>query len=45
MNELWIVAGIVLGCVVLILFGRNGSITHILTAIVSYLLGSRRGKR
>lgn len=43
--EWWIIGIIVVGCFVLIIRGLNGNASHILTAVVSYLFGSKSGKR
>lgn len=43
--ELWIILAIVVGCFLLILVGKNGNASHILTAVVSYLFGSKRRQK
>lgn len=44
-GEGWIIGVIVVGCFVLIIRGLNGNASHILTAVVSYLFGSKRGRK
>lgn len=42
--ETWLIALIIVGCFVLIIRGLNGNASHILTAVVSFLIGAK-GRR
>lgn len=44
MSELWLIGLVIVGCLVLLIMGKNGNSSHILTAVVSYLFG-RKGKK
>lgn len=43
-GEMWLIGLVIVGCFVMIMRGLNGNASHILTAVVSFLIGAK-GRR